>query len=193
MSLIAIKKKGIVYVGTDDRVDSAQTNGGRYVPSFTGLVLAPNGVIICTDLVDASCCLISASVGIFKDMGTKLTREFLACEWIPKFREMMTEWDFMQEEEDFPDTGIGIVIAWRDKLFYVDKNFRLWEMDEYCVSGYGWEGLLPTLYEMGKNDDPVEVMTKGFDRLGNLIISEPSKQGYAFANTKDLQVIRRKK
>lgn len=139
--IVAIKKDGIVYVGTDSQVTYGSTKA---------ILKTPNNYKIWAPFNSEHC--IMGSVGYFRDacavrvdpdivsyegvpMG-EMTYAYVVNQVEPKIRECLIKHKFLNDSNPYENFASSFLLAYEDKLYVIEGGCVM-EYDDYCVIGSG--------------------------------------------------------
>lgn len=155
--IVAIKKDGIVYVGTDSQVTYGSTKA---------ILKTPNNYKIWTPFNSEHC--IMGSVGFFRDacavrvdpdivsyegipMG-EMTYAYVVNQVEPKIRECLIKHKFLSDSNPYENFGSSFLLAYEDKLYVIEGGCVM-EYDDYCVIGSGESEAVGSLETTSKDPD----------------------------------------
>ena len=156
MSLvIAVKNNGDVYFGSDSQSISGYSKMNLISTDNLKVTKLNNDVIIS----GAGACRITQEIKRNAKLqeileNSKITKEFLVNNYLPTMIEELDNVGLITiKDNGTAEINAGILIAQKDKLFYIDDNFLVFEIEKYVSIGSARDLTLSSLLNLDYSKD----------------------------------------
>lgn len=189
MSVIAAVKQGDrIWFGADTQATRGTDKYNYLSPSNYKVIKLESGVILSwTGETAMKQFIFSHPEWFCVDEKKGLTKEYIVTKIIPRMFEALREEGILEKgEEDIPPLMTGtMLIAYRDKLFEICRDFQVVRYEDYQASGCGANSIF---YGLSKIDKTENINAQ---LLNLLKISERHDTGvsgpFVFIDTQDLK------
>lgn len=149
--VIAVKHGGVVYMGADTQVtygDCEKKNST--IESERKIFKFDNGLLLGSVGRGDEIMRLTYSKDIFTVPSEGLSKRYIVTEIVPKIFSFLVERKLLKEPEEDDETSrtrmrSSHILAYRDKIFYINTTFGVWECARFCVAGSGGEYAFPYL------------------------------------------------
>ena len=189
--VVAIKKDGVVYLGSDSQVTrggtrTSLTNQNNFkiwkVKGVDNCLMGHVGL-----LRDA--CVIRVMENLVREIDVihdKVNFEYVVTRVVPKIIEELKFYNYLESEGKFKDMESRYLFAFKDKLFVIGFDGSVIEVDDYIAIGSGESESIGSLLTTNNNDDPEIRIIKAIKASAahDIYVDYP----IILSNTKDLEV-----
>lgn len=164
MSLVvAIKKEGVVYMGSDSQVTSGGSRSTLRNPN-NYKIWKVIGVDNCLmggvgRLRDA--CIIRTMDDLVTDFNVikqQISFEFVVRKIVPDIIEKLREVHYIKEDGVFEYMDSSYLFAFKDQLFHIDEDGTVIEIDDYVAIGSGKNEAIGSL--LSTEEEPIKRIVK---------------------------------
>lgn len=165
MSLvIAVRKDDVVYLGSDSQSTSGTSKINSVSPDNMKVTKLKNDVLISGTGDCRTTQEIRRNAKLQEILeNNKITKEFLVKKYLPP---MMEELDnaglLVTKDNGTAEINGGILIAQKDKLFYIKDNFLVFEIEKYVAMGSAQDLTLSPLLNLDYSKDINEQLLNVF-------------------------------
>jgi len=137
MIILAYKQQGIVYLATDTRLIFGHRKESRANEPSSKLRVLDNGVIvgIATHNYEWRKAVLDHPELFTLTKGGDLTHRHIVTKIIPALFDLSKEGDHLQKDSDCALMDGDLVLAYRDKLFYINAEFWTVECERWINAG----------------------------------------------------------
>ena len=185
--VIAVKQGDRVWFGADtqstrgtDKYNYLDVNDFKLHKLDNGIVYSWTGATRTSQFIEAH------REWLTLDTNDNLTKEHIVTQIVPKLYEALAEEDMLEKNEDgVPPTMEGcMLLAFKDKLFEINQDFKVYRFKDYRTTGCGANAIVYGLSKLEKTK-PINAQI-----LRLLKLSEKQDSGvsgpFVFVDTKDL-------
>lgn len=156
--IVAMKHNGTVYMGADTQCSCGDEKKNSLIESERKIIKLDNGLLLGgTGRADVLMRLFY-SKGIFTVPEEGLTKKHIVTEIVPKLFKYLDERNLICEPDEDDDDEkchmrCSLMLVHKDKIFYLNGYFGVWENARFCIIGSGTSYAFPYLdsYD-GKGD-----------------------------------------
>ena len=188
--VVAIKKDGVVYLGSDSQVTrggtrTSLTNQNNFkiwkVKGVDNCLMGHVGL-----LRDA--CVIRVMENLVREIDVihdEVNFEYVVTRVVPKIIEELKFYNYLESEGKFKDMESRYLFAFEDKLFVIGFDGSVIEVDDYIAIGSGECESIGSLLTTNNNDDPETRIIKAIKASAahDIYVDYP----IILSNTKDLE------
>ena len=188
--VVAIKKDGVVYLGSDSQVTrggtrTSLTNQNNFkiwkVKGVDNCLMGHVGL-----LRDA--CVIRVMENLVREIDVihdEVDFEYVVTRVVPKIIEELKFYNYLESEGKFKDMESRYLFAFEDKLFVIGFDGSVIEVDDYIAIGSGECESIGSLLTTNNNDDPETRIIKAIKASAahDIYVDYP----IILSNTKDLE------
>ena len=188
--VVAIKKDGVVYLGSDSQVTRGGTRTSLTNPN-NFKIWKVKGVDNCLMghvglLRDA--CVIRVMENLVREIDVihdEVNFEYVVTRVVPKIIEELKFYNYLESEGKFKDMESRYLFAFEDKLFVIGFDGSVIEVDDYIAIGSGECESIGSLLTTNNNDDPETRIIKAIKASAahDIYVDYP----IILSNTKDLE------
>jgi ATP-dependent protease HslVU (ClpYQ) peptidase subunit len=163
--LIAFKKNGTIYMGTDTRVVVGDHKRNEMRRCNLKIQKLDNGILlgITGERLERQT-LIAYSEIFTLDKAGKLTRKHLVKEIVPRLISVLEEEKLMIEKEgEFPYMQAQIILAYKDTMYEICSSFAVIKYEDFQVWGRASDYAQATLMNTKETDDINQRIVKALD------------------------------
>jgi ATP-dependent protease HslVU (ClpYQ) peptidase subunit len=185
--VIAYKKDGVIYMGTDTRSVVNDYKKNNLSPCDYKIQKLENGMLLGVSAEREEKQLILAYSDIFTlDKSENLTKKHIVTKIIPKLMEVFSKAGLIQQEEnETPYIKAMILLAHKDKLFEICSGFAVIRYENYQSIGGAGEYADAVLFNTKESDDVNDRIIKALDvaSKNTYYVGKP----YLLIDTKNLE------
>lgn len=153
MSLVvAYKREGVVYMGADTQSSYGTTIERALNESGFKISSLPNGVLLgMTGRVKAHQMILAHKELFDIPHGCAFNKRHIVKNIIPKLSKLMNE---VVEDKDSCTSSmeVSVLVAYKEKLFYITRDFRVFDCNGYTAIGAGRDYVKYALSTIGGGD-----------------------------------------
>ena len=188
--VVAIKKDGVVYLGSDSQVTrggtrTSLTNQNNFkiwkVKGVENCLMGHVGL-----LRDA--CVIRVMENLVREIDVihdEVNFEYVVTRVVPKIIDVLKEFNYIETEGKFKNMESKYLFAFEDKLFVIGFDGSVIEVDDYIAIGSGECESIGSLLTTNNSDDPETRIIKAIKASAahDIYVDYP----IILSNTKDLE------
>ena len=163
--LLAYKKEGAIYMGTDTRIVVNDNKKSALSRCDLKIQKLENGILlgIAGERLERQT-IIAYSEIFTLDKEGKLTRKHIVKEIVPRLIEMLEEENLMmKKEEEFPYVQAQILLAYKDTLYEICSGFTVIKYEDFQALGRDCDYAIATLMNTKPTDDIKKRLIKALD------------------------------
>lgn len=156
MSLvIAVRKDGVVYFGSDSQSTSGTSKINSVSPDNMKVTKLKNDVLIAGTGDCRTTQEIKRNAKLKEILeNNKITKELLINKYLPTMFEELDNADLIiTKDNGTAEMSSSILITQKDKLFYIDEIFLVYEVDKYVAMGSARDLTLSSLLNLDYSKD----------------------------------------
>ncbi len=141
--IVAVKHGGAVFMGADTQTSYKDFKTNSLAENNFKITRLPCGLLIgSSGRADIAARVVHAE-NVFTVPPEGLSKKYIVTVIIPELfhfldeRELLGTDDDDDEDEESGSMDCSLILAHKDKLFYINGNFSVWECDKFCVGGSG--------------------------------------------------------
>lgn len=188
--VVAIKKDGVVYLGSDSQVTRGGTRTSLTNPN-NFKIWKVKGVDNCLMghvglLRDA--CVIRVMENLVREIDVihdEVNFEYVVTRVVPKIIDELKEFNYIETEGKFKNMESKYLFAFKDKLFVIGFDGSVIEVDDYIAIGSGESESIGSLLTTNSDEDPEARIIKAIKASAahDIYVDYP----IVLSNTKDLE------
>ena len=188
--VVAIKKDGVVYLGSDSQVTRGGTRTSLTNPN-NFKIWKVKGVDNCLMghvglLRDA--CVIRVMENLVREIDVihdEVDFEYVVTRVVPKIIDELKEFNYIETEGKFKNMESKYLFAFKDKLFVIGFDGSVIEVDDYIAIGSGESESIGSLLTTNNDEDPETRIIKAIKASAahDIYVDYP----IVLSNTKDLE------
>lgn len=188
--VVAIKKDGVVYLGSDSQVTRGGTRTSLTNPN-NFKIWKVKGVDNCLMghvglLRDA--CVIRVMENLVREIDVihdEVNFEYVVTRVVPKIIDELKEFNYIETEGKFKNMESKYLFAFKDKLFVIGFDGSVIEVDDYIAIGSGESESIGSLLTTNNDEDPETRIIKAIKASAahDIYVDYP----IVLSNTKDLE------
>lgn len=188
--VVAIKKDGVVYLGSDSQVTRGGTRTSLTNPN-NFKIWKVKGVDNCLMghvglLRDA--CVIRVMENLVREIDVihdEVNFEYVVTRVVPKIIDELKEFNYIETEGKFKNMESKYLFAFKDKLFVIGFDGLVIEVDDYIAIGSGESESIGSLLTTNSDEDPETRIIKAIKASAahDIYVDYP----IILSNTKDLE------
>ena len=188
--VVAIKKDGVVYLGSDSQVTRGGTRTSLTNPN-NFKIWKVKGVDNCLMghvglLRDA--CVIRVMENLVREIDVihdEVNFEYVVTRVVPKIIDELKEFNYIETEGKFKNMESKYLFAFKDKLFVIGFDGSVIEVDDYIAIGSGENESIGSLLTTNSDEDPETRIIKAIKASAahDIYVDYP----IVLSNTKDLE------
>lgn len=188
--VVAIKKDGVVYLGSDSQVTRGGTRTSLTNPN-NFKIWKVKGVDNCLMghvglLRDA--CVIRVMENLVREIDVihdEVNFEYVVTRVVPKIIDELKEFNYIETEGKFKNMESKYLFAFKDKLFVIGFDGSVIEVDDYIAIGSGESESIGSLLTTNSDEDPETRIIKAIKASAahDIYVDYP----IVLSNTKDLE------
>lgn len=188
--VVAIKKDGVVYLGSDSQVTRGGTRTSLTNPN-NFKIWKVKGVDNCLMghvglLRDA--CVIRVMENLVREIDVihdEVDFEYVVTRVVPKIIDELKEFNYIEIEGKFKNMESKYLFAFKDKLFVIGFDGSVIEVDDYIAIGSGESESIGSLLTTNNDEDPETRIIKAIKASAahDIYVDYP----IVLSNTKDLE------
>lgn len=163
--VVAIKKDGKVYMGADSQVTKGGTrlslsNPNNYkiwkVRGTDNCLMASVG-----NLRDA--CVVRVMGGLVREIDAikdEIDFEYVVCRIVPLIKEELKDYGYLKKDDVFNGFDSSYLFAYKDKLFIINSDGSVIEIDDCIAIGSGSTEAIGSLLTTSVEENPNERIIK---------------------------------
>lgn len=163
--VVAIKKDGKVYMGADSQVTKGGTrlslsNPNNYkiwkVRGTDNCLMASVG-----NLRDA--CVVRVMGGLVREIDAikdEIDFEYVVCRIVPLIKEELKDYGYLKKDDVFNGFDSSYLFAYKDKLFFINSDGSVIEIDDCIAIGSGSTEAIGSLLTTSVEENPNERIIK---------------------------------
>ena len=188
--VVAIKKDGVIYLGSDSQVTRGGTRTSLTNPN-NFKIWKVKGVDNCLMghvglLRDA--CVIRVMENLVREIDVihdEVNFEYVVTRIVPKIIDELKEFNYIETEGKFKNMESKYLFAFKDKLFVIGFDGSVIEVDDYIAIGSGESESIGSLLTTNSDEDPETRIIKAIKASAahDIYVDYP----IVLSNTKDLE------
>lgn len=162
--IIAVRKDDVVYFGSDSQLTIGTSKNNNISPDNMKITKLKNDVLI-AGVGDCRTTQYIKRSKVLRDMleNNKITKEFLVNKYIPVLIEELDNASLIVTKDNgTAEMNGNILIAQKDKLFYIKDNFLVFEIEKYVAMGSAQDLTLSPLLHLDYSKDINEQLLNVF-------------------------------
>jgi len=152
--VIGYKYNNQVYIGADSCITY---KGNKYIDTNINNVKVykfPNGILIGAVGNSRDFNVIKTmKIDIYNNFDYKFVVRYL----VPKIVSELKEYGYLSDDDKFEHMGSSYIVAYKDKLFHIENDGSVSEVDKFVATGCGEPEAYGSLYT-NKSEDPEEII-----------------------------------
>lgn len=161
MSLVvAYKRNGVVYMGADSQSTCGTSierllydNGFKISRMSNGMLVGVCGRVLCHQRI------VARKKWFDIPEGETFDKQYIVKKIIPELNELMNSFE-KEDETCNSSMEVSILIAWKDRIFFIESDYIVYECVEYAAIGAGATSARYLLSRIGEGDDVREGLLK---------------------------------
>ena len=152
--IVAIKKNGRVYMGTDTLTSCGEQKKNFFAQGNRKITRFENGILLggVGKMHNAQLLFAHSEIFTVPEDGN-MTKRYVVENIIPKIFDLYREHDMGEKEEGEPRLlGGAYVLAYKDKIFLIDSDFDVTVLEHYVSVGSGADLTRAGLAELDAED-----------------------------------------
>lgn len=188
--VVAIKKDGVVYLGSDSQVTRGGTRTSLTNPN-NFKIWKVKGVDNClmghVGLLREAC-VIRVMENLVREIDVihdEVNFEYVVTRIVPKIIDELKEFNYIETEGKFKNMESKYLFAFKDKLFIIGYDASVIEIDDYVAMGSGESESIGSLLTTNSDEDPETRIIKAIKASAahDIYVDYP----IILSNTKDLE------
>lgn len=188
--VVAIKKDGVVYLGSDSQVTRGGTRTSLTNPN-NFKIWKVKGVDNClmghVGLLREAC-VIRVMENLVREIDVihdEVNFEYVVTRVVPKIIDELKEFNYVEIEGKFKNMESKYLFAFKDKLFIIGYDASVIEVDDYVAMGSGESESIGSLLTTNNDEDPETRIIKAIKASAahDIYVDYP----IVLSNTKDLE------
>ncbi len=188
--VVAIKKDGVVYLGSDSQVTRGGTRTSLTNPN-NFKIWKVKGVDNClmghVGLLREAC-VIRVMENLVREIDVihdEVNFEYVVTRIVPKIIDELKEFNYVEIEGKFKNMESKYLFAFKDKLFIIGYDASVIEVDDYVAMGSGESESIGSLLTTNNDEDPETRIIKAIKASAahDIYVDYP----IVLSNTKDLE------
>lgn len=188
--VVAIKKDGVVYLGSDSQVTRGGTRTSLTNPN-NFKIWKVKGVDNClmghVGLLREAC-VIRVMENLVREIDVihdEVNFEYVVTRVVPKIIDELKEFNYIETEGKFKNMESKYLFAFKDKLFVIGFDGSVIEVDDYIAIGSGESESIGSLLTTNNDEDPETRIIKAIKASAahDIYVDYP----IVLSNTKDLE------
>lgn len=186
--IVAYKKDGVVYMGSDTRIDGYDQKFNELCECNYSIQKLDNGILVgfIGEKIEVQTLKAYLDDIFTLDGKGELTRKHLVTKIVPSLIEMLkSEKLYNKSDTDNPFMKMNIMVAHKDKLYEICSGFEIYTYEDFQVIGKTLKFAEPVMFNTKPDDDIYARIVKALDitAQNTAIVARP----YVLIDTKDLQ------
>lgn len=161
--VIAVKQGNRVWFGADTQATCGTERYNQLSPNDFKVAKLDNGVLISSTGETATSQIITAHPEWFTvDEKKGLTKEYIVTKIVPELYAALSEEELLERGDRGtpPVMKITILLAYKDKLFEICRDFQVLRYEDYQATGSGSNAVLYGLDKLDKTKDIKEQLLR---------------------------------
>ena len=164
--VVAIKKDGVIFMGADSQVSrggtrSTLSNPNNYkiwaMSDTRNCLMGSVGTLRANNIIKVANDLIPEIV----DLKDAVDFRFVVRRFVPRIMDELDDYHaLIKDKDDMPDMDAAFLLAYRDRLYNIDRYGSVIEVDDFCAIGSGASEALGSLLSSTNESSPIERIKK---------------------------------
>ena len=188
--VVAIKKDGVVYLGSDSQVTRGGTRTSLTNPNNFKIwkVKGVDNCLIGHVGLLREACVIRVMENLLREIDVihdEVNFQYVVTRVVPKIIDELKEFNYIETEGKFKNMESKYLFAFKDKLFIIGFDGSVIEVDDYIAMGSGESESIGSLLTTNSDEDPETRIIKAIKASAahDIYVDYP----IVLSNTKDLE------